>query len=170
MDKHLSWSPHVSKITGKASRTLNFLKRNLSNCSTQSESSSIFSSGKTTTGICFSSMGPCDVHKLENIQRRAARWVLKDYSRYSLVTSMLQHLSWPELKTRRKISRLQTFYKALHNQIPLFISIQLSSNDQRNQAISSVPFHTPYNIYYSLPKKVFLQNSSRLELVATIPN
>ena len=32
---------------------------------------------------------------------------------------MLQHLSWPELKTRRKISRLQTFYKALHNQIPL---------------------------------------------------
>ena len=34
---------------------------------------------------------------------------------------MLQHLSWPELKTRHKISRLQTFYKALHNQIPLSI-------------------------------------------------
>ena len=48
-------------------------------------------------------------------------WVLKDYSRSSSVTSMLQHLSWPELKTRRKISRLQTFYKALHNQIPLSI-------------------------------------------------
>ena len=62
-----------------------------------------------------------DVHRIENIQRRAARWVLKDYSRYSSVTSMLQRLSWPELQTRRKISRLQTFHKILHNDIPISI-------------------------------------------------
>jgi len=31
-----------------------------------------------------------DVHRIESIQRRAARWVLKDYSRHSSVTSMLQ--------------------------------------------------------------------------------
>jgi len=35
LDNHLSWSPHISKITAKASRTLNFLERNLSDCSTQ---------------------------------------------------------------------------------------------------------------------------------------
>ena len=35
LDKHLFWSLHVFKITGKASRTLNFFKRNLRNCSTQ---------------------------------------------------------------------------------------------------------------------------------------
>ena len=40
-----------------------------------------------------------DIHKLESIQRRAARWVLKDYDRYSSVTSMLQYLSWPDLQT-----------------------------------------------------------------------
>jgi len=45
-----------------------------------------------------------DVHRIENIQRRAARWIMKDYSRYSSVTSMLQQLSWPELQTRHKIS------------------------------------------------------------------
>ena len=54
LDKHLSWSPHVYKITGKASRTSNFLKQLFYT----SESSSIFSNGKTTTGICISSMGP----------------------------------------------------------------------------------------------------------------
>ena len=45
-----------------------------------------------------------DVHGIENIQRRAARWIMKGYSRYSSVTLMLQRLSWPELQTRRKIS------------------------------------------------------------------
>ena len=45
-----------------------------------------------------------DIHKLENIQRRAARSVLKYYYRYSSVTSMLQYLSWPDLQTRHKIS------------------------------------------------------------------
>ena len=33
--KSLSWSPHISDIVTKASRTLNFIKRNLSKCSSQ---------------------------------------------------------------------------------------------------------------------------------------
>ena len=45
LDKHLSWSPHVSKISGKASRTLNFLKRNLSNCSTQVKAAAYLAMG-----------------------------------------------------------------------------------------------------------------------------
>ena len=124
LDKHLSWSPHVSKISGKASRTLNFLKRNLSNCSTQVKAAGYLAMVRPQleyASVVWDPIYNSDVHKLENIQRRAARWVLKDYSRSSSVTSMLQHLSWPELKTRRKISRLQTFYKVLHNQIPLSI-------------------------------------------------
>ena len=35
LDKKLSWSPHTSRTTSKATRTLNFLKRNPSNCSTE---------------------------------------------------------------------------------------------------------------------------------------
>ena len=33
--KSLSWSPHISAIVTKASRTLNFMKRNLSKYSSQ---------------------------------------------------------------------------------------------------------------------------------------
>ena len=39
IDKTLSWSPHVSSVASKASRTLNFLKRNLSKCSTEVKAS-----------------------------------------------------------------------------------------------------------------------------------
>jgi len=51
-----------------------------------------------------------DIQKLGKIQRRAARWVMKDYNRHSSVTAMLKQLSWPELQTQR---RLQTLYNHL---------------------------------------------------------
>ena len=39
IDKKLSWLPHMINITNKANQTLNFLKRNLSNCSAQVKAS-----------------------------------------------------------------------------------------------------------------------------------
>ena len=39
IDKRLSWSPHISNIASKPSQTLNFLKRNLSKCSTEIKAS-----------------------------------------------------------------------------------------------------------------------------------
>ena len=38
---------------------------------------------------------------LEKVQRRAARWVMSDYSWSSSVTVMLNHLGWPTLVERR---------------------------------------------------------------------
>ena len=63
-----------------------------------------------------------DIQQLEKVQRRAARWVLNDYSYMSSVTSMLQQLSWPTLlKTCRKISRIRILHKAIYHQLSLFI-------------------------------------------------
>ena len=39
-----------------------------------------------------------DIQCAESVQRRAARFVHKDYSRHTSVTSMLQSLGWPEEK------------------------------------------------------------------------
>ena len=41
--------------------------------------------------------------ELEEVQGRAAHWVLNDYGRFSSVTSMLDQLSWPILQTCHKI-------------------------------------------------------------------
>ena len=59
--------------------------------------------------------------ELEKVQQRAVCWVLNDYGRCSLVTSMLEQLSWPTLQFRHKSSRLQTLHIALYHQISLMI-------------------------------------------------
>jgi len=42
-----------------------------------------------------------NISKLEMVHRRAARFVLNDFSRYSSVLRMLNQLGWPILKQRR---------------------------------------------------------------------
>ena len=51
---------------------------------------------------------------LEKVQRRAARFVLNDYSHHSSVTNMLSRLQWDSLEFRRKKSRLHMLYKSIH--------------------------------------------------------
>ena len=38
-----------------------------------------------------------DINQIEKVQRRAARWVLNNYTQTSSVTDMLAELSWPTL-------------------------------------------------------------------------
>ena len=63
-------------------------------------------------------MGPHlvkDCDQIEKVQRAAACWVTSVYSWFSTVTAILSNLNWPTLALHRKISKLQTFYKAVHN-------------------------------------------------------
>ena len=122
--KHLSWTPHITSVVAKASRTLNFLKRNLSNTSRQVKESAYLTMVRPQLEYASDVWDPYhveDIVELEKVQRRAARWVMNDYGRYSSVTSMLEQLSWPTLQFRRKSSRLQTLHKALYHQISLTI-------------------------------------------------
>ena len=57
------------------------------------------------------------VSVLEKVQRRAARWVLSDYSYHSSVSSMLEQLNWLPLAKRRKQQRLNLFYQIINGEI-----------------------------------------------------
>lgn len=46
-----------------------------------------------------------NIHNLEMVQRRAARFVTGDFHRTSRVTTMLQQLQWPTLQERRSADR-----------------------------------------------------------------
>ena len=61
-----------------------------------------------------------DIYKLEKVQRRAARWILSDYSRNS-VTSLLSSFSIPTLQQHRHSSRLTLFYIIINNTLPISI-------------------------------------------------
>ena len=59
-----------------------------------------------------------NINKLESVQRRAARYVMSDFNRYSSVSEMLSTLQWGSLKKRRDIqSPLCVLYKILNGLI-----------------------------------------------------
>ena len=52
------------------------------------------------------------------VQRRAARWVKKEYGTTTSVTAILNNLEWSTLSKRRQHSRLILFFKFLHQDPP----------------------------------------------------
>ena len=86
LHKSLSWSGHIVSIASKASQIFNFLRRNLSKCSSTVKASSYLALVRPIMEYAASVWDPYhhnDILALEKVQRRAARWVMNDYSRYS---------------------------------------------------------------------------------------
>jgi len=65
------------------------------------------------------------------VQRRAARFILNDFSRYSSVSRMLNQLRWPMLKQQRNEAKV-TMYKILNNLV--FVDHDLEFNTNQTQA------------------------------------
>ena len=118
LTSNMSFSSHIQKITAKATRVLNFIKRNLYNCSKEIKSKAYLTLVRPILEYASPVWDPHlikDSNQIEKVQRAAARWVTSDYSWSSSVTAILSNLNWPTLAFRRKISKLQIFYKAIHN-------------------------------------------------------
>ena len=60
-----------------------------------------------------------DINKLENVQRRAARWVMQNYQQSSSVTAMLQDLNWRTLGQRSIDGRLVLLYKVTYDLVAI---------------------------------------------------
>ena len=56
-----------------------------------------------------------DIHQLEAVQRRAARFVMNCYDRYQSVSHMLCELNWSTLAKRREQLKIIMLYKIIHN-------------------------------------------------------
>ena len=125
--KSLSWSPHISDIVTKASRTLNFIKKcNLSKCSSQlqGKESAYLTMVRPQLEYASDVWDPHyvgDIMEVEKVQQRAARWVLNDYGQFSSVSSMLNQLSWRTLQSHHKLSRSHTLHKVFYHQLSLSI-------------------------------------------------
>ena len=118
LSSSMSFSPHINNIVVKASKMLNFIRRNLSKCSKEVKSTAYLSLVHPILEYSSSVWDPyllTDIQSIEKVQRRAARWVSSDYNTFSSVTSMLNNLQWPTLSNRQKFARLSTFYKIIHH-------------------------------------------------------
>ena len=114
LHKTMQWSHHIDVICKKASKVLNFIRRNLSKCSIEVKSTAYFTLVRPIMEYAASVWDPHQqylIDNIEKIQRQAARWVLSDYRQQSSVTNMLNQLHWPTLQLRCYISRLSRFIR-----------------------------------------------------------
>jgi len=152
LDSKLQWTPHINNTAAKANRTLNFLKRNLSCCSSNIKASAYLTLVRPTmeyAAVVWDPYHHNNIQQLEKVQRRAARWVLNDFSHHSSVTSMIQQLSWPSLQLRRKVARLQTLFKIVHHDYSLSIPSYFTPMERSTRQYHPQRFILPNSFTYS---------------------
>jgi len=157
----LRWREHIDGVAAKANRILGLLRRNIRECPIDTKSLAYKSLVLPILEYASAAWDPyrgTDVQKLEQIQRRAARFVHGDYRRTSSVSSMISKVQWAPLATRRMISRQVTFYKALHGLIAIPTE-HLRHSRQFTRSSSSLTFinilaHSDVYKYSYFPRTV----------------
>jgi len=120
LDKSMHWSHHIQALYKKANKfyTAKLEQMLFNKCIKASAYLTIISPLLEYTSCVWDPHQIYQIHDIEKIQRRAARWVISDYNLYSSVTEMLKLLEWPTLQTRRRISRISLFHKIVHHLTP----------------------------------------------------
>ena len=119
----LKWNTHINNICRKASSTLGFVRRNLQYSPAQTRRAAYISLVRSTLEYAATIWDPytqTEIDKLEKVQRRAARFINKDYKsrETGCITKMLKSQDLPPLQQRRKDLRLALFYKIATGMLP----------------------------------------------------
>ena len=118
----LKWGEHVNNICKKANKTIGFLKRNINISNKTIKEKAYMSLVRPTLEYASAVWDPYqqnDIHRINMVQRRAARYVTNNYRNTSSVTEMLQRLEWPTLEDRRKNCRLSMMFKIKNNEVDI---------------------------------------------------
>ena len=94
--------------------SLGFLKRNLKKCPAALKERAYIAYVRSILDYAspiWDTHLKKDIHALERVNPRAARYVIGDYHRLSSVSGMLGSLGWSTLEDRRREARLTLFYK-----------------------------------------------------------
>ena len=143
LQSDLKWDHHIKQITGKANRSLAFLRRNLPRCPEQTKERAYIALVRPHVESASAVWDPHlkkDIKEVEKIERRAARFVKGVHKREDrIVTQLLNELEWPALETRRKCHRLELLHASLHGRnpgiaIPPHLSLPIHRFNTRSQA------------------------------------
>ena len=122
LSSNLSWQTHITNATRKANQILGLLRRNLRGCPQKLRQQAYFSLVRPHveySSVIWNPYSKKDINRVEMIQRRAARFVLKRYHHRDSVTSMLQQLEWESLEKRRQAASLIMMFKIHTNAVAI---------------------------------------------------
>ena len=106
----------------KANIILGLLRRTLSKCSQRTKTLAYQSLVRPHLEYAATAWDPHtkrETKKLEQVQRRAARFVTNNYSTYQSVTLLLGQLNWQPLEIRRAMMRQTIMYRILNSSIAI---------------------------------------------------
>ena len=162
INNKLSWNNHIDNVCKKANNSLAFLRRNL-----QISQQHIKAKAYTTlirpqleyAAAVWDPWTGTKIDAVERVQRRAARYVFRDYDRYSSPTAMIQQLGWRSLEQRRADIRLAFLFKCIHGLVATDLSSDLvpqSRELRHGHSMSFIPITDTRNyINYSfLPRTI----------------
>ena len=167
VDGRLSWSEHITKVSAKASQTLSLIKRTLYPCKPEVKANAYKTLVRPKLEYAAQVWSPHSskgIHKIERVQRAAARFVLNDHRRTSSVTSMLERLNWPSLETRRMHQQLCLFYKIVHGLVNIKLPAHVKPITQHTRNSHQLKFiqiqcRTDIYAYSFYPRVIRMWNS-----------
>ena len=100
-----------------------------------------------------------DITKLEAVQRRSARWAIRDYQRTCSVTQMIKDLNWRTLERRRVDSRLTLMHKITCDLVAIPAADYLFLNTRQSRynhllAYRQIPTLKDYYKYTFFPRTI----------------
>ncbi len=161
VDENLSWSKHISYAAAKGNKTLGFLRRNFRDCTPKVKAATYTMMVRPTLEYASSVWDPQtakDINALEQVQRRAARYVNNDYRDRTpgCVTRMLNDLQWESLATRRLHNRLLMLFR-IQNGLVDIDSSQYLTPSSRSRGLH---FYQERATHASLRNSFFLRTIS----------
>ena len=134
----LQWSNHISGTSSQANSSIGFIRRNHRSCPQKLKEVAYISMVRSVMEYSVIIWDPHlrkDIDLLERVQRRAARFVKKDYNHRSCVTRMTQDLGWSDLAHRRRDLRLPLVYKVVFcDYVVTAEDLQLVKADKRSRS------------------------------------
>ena len=163
----LSLKTHIDRITKKSNSMLGFLRRNLRSCNEETKSNAYFSMVMSNLQYCSSVWSPHhndQIHKIEMVQRRAARYTTNHFRNTSSVSSMIDQLQWESLESTRSKIQLTPFFKVIHNLIDIPADNYLTPSTSRTRSTHLKKYRqfspsTDYFKFSFFPRTVPLWNS-----------
>lgn len=172
IDNKLTWNNHINNICKKANSTRAFLQRNTSMCPRHIKARCYTTYVRPTLEYASTVWDPStakNVSKLEAVQRRAARYVHKEYDPSVRVTPMLDALEWPTLQRRRKEAKAAMMYRIVNGLVAIPAGRHLTPTQNRTRGHSTrfLQPHTRVQAYKQsfIPSGVRIWNALPTELI-----
>ncbi|XP_072046216.1 uncharacterized protein [Amphiura filiformis] len=171
----MKWNKHIDHMTAKGNRSLGFIKRNLHGCTEDIKDLAYRSLVRPTLEYCAAVWDPHtadQIYQIEAVQRRAARFVKRDYDRHSSVSAMITNLNWRTLAERRKIARLSVFQKAYEGYLSIPVRTLLhpvKRSTRRSHTKSFIELYSSKDCFkYSfIPRTLIDWNNLPQQIIST---